>query len=49
MLARLDKPLRLTRGQDGKGENWGRTIVAIALDDESCLDALNARPRGDTR
>jgi hypothetical protein len=46
MPARLDKPLRLMDAvQDGKGVNWGRTIVAIAPEDEPFLNMSNGSTR----
>jgi len=50
MLARLDKPLRLTGAvKTAKAKIGGGLSLQSLFDDEPCLDALNARPRGDAR
>jgi hypothetical protein len=47
MLARLDKPLRLTGAVKTAKGAMGRTIVAIAPADEPWLCAFDARQRRD--
>src|SRR3977135_1447663 len=46
MLARLDKPLRLIgAAKTAKAQLRGRTVVAIAAEDEPWLHAFDARPQ----
>jgi hypothetical protein len=47
MLARLDKPLGLMGAVKTAKAQLGRTIVAIAPEDEPWLHAFNARRRSD--
>jgi hypothetical protein len=49
MLARLDKPLRLTGAVKTAKAQLGRTIVAIAPDDEPWRHAFDARWRSHAR